>query len=172
MLANQYMDTSVQKGGVPGFSGCLEHTSVLTQRTQEAKTTKGDLIVLWLDLANPYGTVPFKLIDLKKYCVPEKFQKLLRHYSENFKMHITVSDYTSWQRLEVWTATAYTISVILFSAAMNLIFNTAEKMNRGPVTVSGSWKPPTRAFLDDMTITANSVPEGIWSLEELGRLIS
>ena len=72
MLANNYMDTSVQKGGIPGVCGCLEHTSVLTQLIKEAKATKGDLTVLWLDLANAYGTVPHKLVDLtlKKYHVP------------------------------------------------------------------------------------------------------
>ena len=72
MLANKNMDTSVQKVGVPGVSGCLEHTNLLTQLIKEAKTTKGDLTVLWLDLANAYGTVPHKLVDLilKKYHVP------------------------------------------------------------------------------------------------------
>lgn len=26
---NTYIDTSVQKAGIPGFSGCLEHTSMI-----------------------------------------------------------------------------------------------------------------------------------------------
>ena len=54
MLANKNMDTSVQNVGVPGVSGCLEHTSVLTQLIKKAKATNGDLTVLWLDLANAY----------------------------------------------------------------------------------------------------------------------
>ena len=65
LLANKYVDTSVQKGGVPGISGCLEHTSVLTQIIKEAKQSKGDLAVIWLDLAKAYGTVPHKLVDKK-----------------------------------------------------------------------------------------------------------
>ncbi|XP_053391239.1 uncharacterized protein LOC128554051 [Mercenaria mercenaria] len=175
MLANNYMDTSVQKGGVPGVSGCLEHTSVLTQLTKEAKATKGDLTVLWLDIANAYGTVPHKLVDLtlKKYHVPEKFRNLLWHCFDNFKMRFTVADYTtSWRRLEVGIVTGCTISVILFSVAMNLLVKTAGKMSRGPITISGIRQPPTRAFMHDMTITAKSVPEGRWMLEDLGRLIS
>ena len=74
MLANKYMATSVQKSGVPGVSECLEHISVLTQLIKEAKATKGDLTVLWLDLANTYETVTHKLEDLtlKKYFVPDK----------------------------------------------------------------------------------------------------
>lgn len=35
MLVSGYMDTSVQKGGVPGVSGCLEHTSVNTKIIEE-----------------------------------------------------------------------------------------------------------------------------------------
>ena len=49
MLGNQYIDIAVQKGGVPGVSGCIEHTSVLTQIIREAKESKGELAVIWLD---------------------------------------------------------------------------------------------------------------------------
>ncbi|VDH91227.1 Hypothetical predicted protein [Mytilus galloprovincialis] len=45
MTDNNYVDTSVQKGGVPGFSGCIEHTSIVSQLIQEAKVNKKDLTV-------------------------------------------------------------------------------------------------------------------------------
>ena len=174
LLENKYMDTSVQKGGVPGVPGCLEHTSVLTKIIQDAKDTKGDLTVLWLDLANAYGSIPHQLVDLtlERYHVPEKFRIILQHYFNNFKMRFNVDDYTtSWQRLEVGIVTGCTISVVLFSAAMNLIVKSAEKMSRGPVLATGVRQPPTRAFMDDMTITAKSVPEGRWMLEDIGELV-
>ena len=44
--ANQYIDTSVQKGGVPGFSGCLEHTSAINQIISETKVNNKDLSVI------------------------------------------------------------------------------------------------------------------------------
>ncbi|VDH90515.1 Hypothetical predicted protein [Mytilus galloprovincialis] len=134
MLENNYIDTSVQKGGVPGVPGCLEHKSVLIKITQEAKEYKGDLTVLWLDLANAYG----------------------------------VAD---WQRLEVGIVTGCTISVVLFSAAMNMLVKSAEKMSRGPVMSSGVSQPSTRAFIVDMTITAKSALEGKWMLQDFGELI-
>merc|ERR1711894_263325 len=37
---------------------------------------------------------------------------------------------------------------------------------------SGVRQPPTRAFMDDMTVTAKSVVEGRWMLEDLEKLIS
>ncbi len=61
-LKNGYIDTSVQKGGIPGIPGCLEHTSMVTQLPREARENKGDLVVLWLDLATAYGSMPHRLV--------------------------------------------------------------------------------------------------------------
>ena len=62
LTGNSYIDTSVQKGGVSGFSGCVEHTSAITQLISEAKKGRKDLTVVWLDLANAYGSIPHQLI--------------------------------------------------------------------------------------------------------------
>lgn len=173
MVDNGYMDTSVQKGGVPGVAGCLEHTSMITKIIEDAKKNRGDLAVLWLDLTNAFGTIPHKLVHLtlKTYHVPERFQKLLQRYYDNFNMRFSCGDFTTeWQRLEVGIVTGCTISVILFSAAMNLLVKSAEKLRRGAVLASGIQQIPIRAFMDDLTITAKSVPEGRWILEDLVEL--
>ena len=173
MLGNNYIDISVQKGGVPGVSGCVEHTSALTQIIHEARQNKGNLAVVWLDLANAYGSIPHKLVQetLRRYHIPEKVRHLLQHYFDHFRMRFSIGDYTTaWQRLEVGIVTGCTISVTLFAAAMNLIVKSAEKASRGPRMASGSLQPLGRAFMDDMTITAKSVVEGRWTLEDLERL--
>ena len=43
------------EGRLPGFS---EHCSMIWYTIQEAKRLKLDLAVVWLDLANAYGSVP------------------------------------------------------------------------------------------------------------------
>ena len=43
MTANEYVDTSSQKGAIPGFSGCVELTSILSQLIRETKADKGIL---------------------------------------------------------------------------------------------------------------------------------
>jgi len=63
LLKNSYIDTSVQKGRILKVPGCLEHTRVVTQLIREAQENKGDLVVLWLDLANTYGSIPHKLVE-------------------------------------------------------------------------------------------------------------
>lgn len=174
MLANEYIDIAVQKGGVPGVSGCLEHTGALTQIIREARDNRGDVAVLWLDLANAYGSIPHKLVQLtmERYHIPQKTREMLQNYFDSFLMRFTVGDYTTtWQRLEVGIVTGCTISVILFAAAMNLMVKSAEKPRRGPVMVSGVRQPPTRAFMDDMTITTKTPVEGRWMLEDLEKFI-
>lgn len=86
-------------------------------------------------------------------------------------MRFTCGDFTtSWQRLEKGIVTGCTISVILFAATMNLLVKTVEKPRRGVVLSSGVQQAPVKAFMDDIIITARSVPEGRWILEDLGRI--
>ena len=44
MLDNDYMDTSVQKGGVTGVPGCLEHTSVISKIIEDAKRRPDSIV--------------------------------------------------------------------------------------------------------------------------------
>ena len=43
LLENHYIDTSVQKGGIPQSSGCLEHTGVISQLLKEAKEDRRNI---------------------------------------------------------------------------------------------------------------------------------
>ena len=112
---------------------------------------------MWLDLANAYGSIPHKLVDLTlKIChIPAMVREMLQYYFNNYIMRFTVADYTTaWQKLKVGIITGCTISVVLFLTAMNLLVNSAEKMCKGPVMSSGVSQSPTRAFRDDITKTA------------------
>lgn len=67
--------------------------------------------------------------------------------------------------------TGCTISVILFALAMNMLVKSAEPGCRGPKSMSGIRQPPIRAFMDDLTVTTESVPGGRWVLKGLERLM-
>lgn len=45
-LENGYINTLVQKGGIPRVLGCLEDMGVVTQLLREARENKSDLVVL------------------------------------------------------------------------------------------------------------------------------
>ena len=130
MVDNGYIDTSIQKAGIPGFSGCVEHTSVLTQLIKEAKEGRKNLSIIWLDLANAYGSVPHKLIDaaMELYHVPEKVQQIVKSYFGGIRIRFTVDEYTTaWQRLEKGIVTGCTISPILFVMGMSMLTRAAER---------------------------------------------
>lgn len=53
---NRLVDTTVQKAGLPGSSGCLKHTSMIWHQIQQAKSEKNNLNVVFLE--NAFGSVP------------------------------------------------------------------------------------------------------------------
>ncbi|XP_061925310.1 uncharacterized protein LOC133664585 [Entelurus aequoreus] len=174
LAKNTYIDTSVQKGGISGMSGCMEHTGVVTQLIREARENKGNLSVLWLDLANAFGSIPHKLVQLTlmKHHVPSRCRDLIADYYSNFRMRVSSGPTTSsWHKVEIGIITGCTISVTLFSLAMNMLTKSAEPECRGPRTNSGQRQPPIRAFMDDLTVMTESVPGCRWILKGLEKLV-
>ena len=152
--------------------GCLEHTGVQTQLLREAKENKGDLTVLWLDLANAYGSMPHKLVEeaLMRHHVPPSVCDLIADYYKNFRQRACSSSVTSeWQTLEKGIITGCTMSAVLFSLTMNMLVKAAEVECRGPLSRSGVRQSPIRAYMDDLTVTSTSVMGGRWLLKGLER---
>lgn len=173
LLANGYVDASVQKEGVPGHSGCLEHTSVISQVIKEAKRNKKTLSVVWLDLAKAYPNVPHQLIykALEQYQVPSEVIKLVRSHMDSLQMRFSVQDFTTkWQRLEKGIMAGCTISVSLFVAAMNLLLKAGESQCKGPIAGDGTRHPACRAFMDDITVMTPSIVGTRWVLSSLEKM--
>jgi hypothetical protein len=57
-LEYKYIDIAVQMGGEQVVSGCVGHTSMISQIIKEACKNKGDLALIWVDPANAYASVP------------------------------------------------------------------------------------------------------------------
>ncbi|GFO10130.1 reverse transcriptase [Plakobranchus ocellatus] len=155
LTENGYLNTSVQKGGIPGISGCLEHATMIWDAIQRVKPQKLNLDVVWLDLANAYGSVRHKMIQLalRMYHVPEVIQVMLNGYFSGFRMRFSTNDYTTnWINLEVGIAMGCTISPILFVMPMEVILKAAEG-SAGPANLGGGCSmPPLKAFMVDTTV--------------------
>ena len=80
LQTNGYVNESVQKAGIPGIPGCVEHAFSIWGAIQDAKRNKGDLNVVWLDLANAYGSVPHELLmkAMDFFYIPEKIKDLMK----------------------------------------------------------------------------------------------
>ncbi|KAL2095427.1 hypothetical protein ACEWY4_010146 [Coilia grayii] len=154
LVSNGYIDTSCQKAGVPGFPGCVEHSAVIWEQIQRAKRERSDLHVVWLDLANAYGSVPHKLIDyaLEFFHIPVCIRAMVSRYFADLQMCCTRQDFTtSWQQQEVGIAMGCSNSPILFVAAFEVILIGARKMAGGVKLPSGQRLLPVRGYMDDIT---------------------
>ena len=174
VIENEYIKKSVRKVCVPGIPGLIEHTGVVTQLLREAKEGKGDLAVLWLDLANAYDSILHKLIEeaLKRYHIPSAARKSLCDYYAKFYIKTTAGAVSSgWHQLEWGLITGCTISVILFTIAFNMI-KSAKVAYRGPLMKTGVRQPPIMAYIDNLIVTIDSVTGCRWLLEGLERSVS
>ena len=125
-LQNKYIDTSVQKGGIPKVSRCLEHTDILPHLIREAKERKKtlDLVVTWLDITSAYGSIPSSLIlaTLHRAHVTEDVCELVMSYYSDVKIRLITTKFTTkWKQHEKKATTGYTISVILFDLTMTIL---------------------------------------------------
>ena len=117
LLANGYIGTSVQKAGIPGSPGCVKHSAMIWHTIHSAKASKKDLSVIWLDLANAYGSVPHVLIkySLEFFHVPEKLKLYLMQYYDGFRMRFTTRSYKldgrSWRLGFQWAAQSHLSSL-------------------------------------------------------------
>ena len=140
----------------------------------EAKEDRKNLSIIWLDLANAYGSVQHKLIDaaMELYHVSEKVQQVVKSYFGGIQIRFTVDDYiTAWQRLEKGIVTGCTISPILFVIGMSMLTRAAERERetRGPQMNSGIYQPPIRGFMDNLTVSTTTHIQAGWVLSALSR---
>ncbi len=149
-----------------------EHLSVL-EKPNNAKASKGNLTVVWLDLANAYGSIPHALIHaaLDHYHIPRHIKGMITSYFGRIQLRFKTAYFTTqWQSLEKGIVTGCTISPILFVIGMNLLITAAEKEAHGPKMESGIRQPPIRGYMDDLTITTTTHVEARWVLTVLDHM--
>ena len=165
---NGYIDTTAQKAGVPGIPGCIEHAYSIWEAIQRCKDEKSDLSVVWLDLANAYGSVPHALIlkSMEFFWIPKAVQNFILQYYNQFCMRFTTKEFTTnWQRLEVGIAAGCTVSVVLFVLVMEMLLRSTQCENTRV-------RAPMKAFMDDIAIVSKRTSATEEILKRLDDLIS
>jgi hypothetical protein len=158
VIQNKYVDTSVQKGGVPKVKGCIEHFGAMWEVIKDAKFSRRDLSVVWLDLANAYGAVPHVLIlrALRYYNVPDKIINIIILYFSGVYGRFSSRTVTSkWQKFEIGIFMGCVISVIIFVLVMNLSDEHLKvKVPRAIQYHKGDTPVPVlKLFMDDAGLT-------------------
>ena len=149
MINNGYVNTSIQKAGVVGFPGCIEHTTMLWDQIKTAKNNKTELHVIWLDLENAYGSVRHQLLEkaMEFFWIPEDIKNLISTYFKRTYVRCSNNKYsTKWQKLNIGIMIGCVISPLLFVLVMKMILRSAD-VNTNQIT-----GPSMKAFMDDVTL--------------------
>ena len=160
---NKYISIACQKGSIRGVAGCWEHSTMVWNAIKDARSNQKSLAILWLDLANAYGTVPHKLIEyaLKRYGVPQQWSELILAYYDGLWGRSSAGNISSdWFRYEKGIFAGCTISVILFLAAFNVIMEYVEAGDLRRYNLGGVDIEVLRGFMDDLSVLTTSVLQG------------
>ena len=153
VIDDGYVNTSIQKAGVPGFPGCIEHTTMLWDRIKMMKNNKTKLHVIWLDLENAYGSVRHQLLEktMEFFWIPEDIKNLILTYFKRTYVRFSNNKYsTNRQKLNIGIMMGCVISPLLFVLVMEMILRSAD-VNTNQIT-----GPSMKAFMDDVTLIAES----------------
>ena len=151
---NKFINNSIQKGCMEKIPGCWEHLSMVWHALKEAKAQKSNLAVIWLDIANAYGSIPHKLIifALHRYGVSPQWIKLIEtYYNGIFSKSFSQSATSSWHRHQQGIFAGCTLSIILFLAGMNIILEYSMQARVPQFTTNNTVLPLLRAFMDDLS---------------------
>ena len=130
-----------------------------------------DLVATWLDIANAYGSIAHRLlqVSLERAHVPAEVRDLISSYYEKVDIRFTTKEFTTeWQRVEKGIITGCTLSVILFALTMTMLL-ASTKETRGPVTISGQQQENARLYMDDVSTTTRTVTQTHHLLGEISR---
>ena len=96
---NKFINNSIQKGCKEKILGCWEHLSMVWHALKEARAQKSNLAIIWLDIANAYGSIPNKLIAfaLHRYGVSPQWIRLIETYYKGiFSKSFSESATSAW----------------------------------------------------------------------------
>ena len=127
MVANHYLDPSLQKAFMPTVPGCTEHHLKLSSILAEAHSNHKSVAVCWLDLANAYGSVHHALINfsLCHYHSPPQFLATVQALYTGLNAKVITADWeTPVISLQKGVYQGDPLSVVIFNTVMNTLLDT------------------------------------------------
>ena len=127
---NKYINISIQKAGIPGFPGYIEHASMLRDKIKATRDNKSaELRVIWLDLENAYGSVRHPLIEkaMDFFWIPEDIRKLISGFYKCTYMRCSNAKYLSnWQKLIIGIMMCCVVSPLIFVLVKEMLLRSTK----------------------------------------------
>ena len=163
MVANRYLDITVQKAFLPGVSGCVEHHQKLLACLKDAHSHHRSLTVCWLDLENAFGSVRHNLIafSLCHYHAPQIFQRMVGDLYSGLTAIISSKEWcTDAIPLDLGVYQGDPLSPIIFNTVMSTLSDSLRiRPNCGYSLSKSSRSISALLYADDICLLANG-PSG------------
>ena len=90
LVSNKYVDPTIQKGFLPGISGCTDHNLVMDEVIKHAKHKKKTVHITFFDLEDAFGSVPHELIfhTLERNNFPQSLQLYFQKLYSNARSKV------------------------------------------------------------------------------------
>ena len=97
LIANNFIESNIQKGFTPHVSGTLEHTAQMAYIINQARIKQRSLVITLLDLKNAFGEINHNLINsvLGYHHIPDHIKVLIKSLYTNFKTSIITSSFNT-----------------------------------------------------------------------------
>ena len=94
---NGYIESTIQKGFVPGMAGTFEHTYHMAYLINQARAKQRSIVITLLDLKDAFGEVHHNLIRdvLLHHHIPPEIIEIIKHLYTNFFTCVSTSAYTT-----------------------------------------------------------------------------
>jgi len=176
MLANKYLDTDIQKGGVSGqkFS-VFEQYFKLKNVLKNATKNNNSCVILFLDISNAFGNLNLnKLYQvLELYGIDKKFIDYLNSFYSSLEYYVDAGDIQT--KLFKWNdglVQGCSLSPLLFVTAMNYILVHLDKTYKDTMgyDLQNGMKILLTAFVDDISIVCKDVNSAQFLFDEFEKL--
>ena len=124
MANHRLSNFSFQKGFRRGVPGCMEHATITGEALKDAKANRKNLTIVWIDLADAFGSVKHGLIffTMKYFGINQKVLEYFKYCYSTLRVQVRVKDQmTEAIRFEVEVFQRCVASPTLFNFVFQLL---------------------------------------------------
>ena len=162
ILAARLMDSATthqwlspeQKGFLPMVRGVQEHTFLLQAVIDEAKRTKRDISIPWLDLTNAFGSLPHSALQqlFESLPIPENLRGILSDIYSHNTLEFSVGSETVEIRSTAGVRQGDPLSSIIFNIAEEPVIRSAKTQRNDGFDAFGA---SVRTTADDIAVVGS-----------------